>query len=150
MCETDKFWRHRCAIGPAIAVFTLFLYMGAQEITIFFWDDYFASIGVPYGTLHVTLGQSQVFANTNDIRPGRPTLGWELLGTGLFAIGRFVGGFALLFLCPRIVLFGAVIGCAITSGLAITQTGRTGATMLILCRLFEVCIYSRNYQQLYL
>lgn len=62
----------------------------------------------------------------------------ELLGLGLSAAGRFVASIALLWLCPRVVLAGSVIGCVITSGFAITQTGRTAAAMLILNKLFQV------------
>lgn len=67
-------------------------------------------------------------------------MNWEMLGFGLFAVGRFVAGIALLWLCPRFILVCCLVGCVVTSALAITCTGKTAATMMVLNRLFQVFI----------
>lgn len=101
-----------------------------------FWEDYLTSVGIKSA---ITTPDSVTPVMAKTVKPNRAQLNWEILGAGMVAIGRFVASFALLWLCPRIVLTGALIGCTITSGLAITQTGRKAAVILILNRLFQAC-----------
>ncbi|KAH8151192.1 uncharacterized protein LAJ45_04894 [Morchella importuna] len=120
ICDDPRFWRTEFALGPILAVLTIFFYVGAQEMFNVFWEEYFASVGI--GNLRVEMN-------------------WEMLGFGLFAVGRFAGSLALLWLCPRVVLSCTLVGCVVTAALAITRTGKAAATMMVLNRFFQASIF---------
>lgn len=120
ICDGPKFWRTESALGPIIGVITIFCYLGAQEMFNVFWEEYFTSAGI------VSSGVE---------------MNWEMLGFGLFAVGRFTGSITLLWLCPRVVLSCTSIGCVITAAFAMTCTGREAAIMMVLNRFFQASIF---------
>lgn len=63
---------------------------------------------------------------------------YQAIGHTVFAVGRFMSAFAGIFIKPRWILLFLYTGLIITSALAMSTTGYTGVSMILLVFFFEV------------
>ena len=79
-----------------------------------------------------------------EVRPGTSSsTGSNLLAVaqGLFAIGRFAGGFSMKFIKPRLVFLGFMTGCVVFISVAMGVKGDGGIAALSLVLFFESIIF---------
>ncbi|KAL7276411.1 hypothetical protein RUND412_000583 [Rhizina undulata] len=111
-------WKHRALMWGVVAQFC---YVGSQCAVAGYFINY-----------------------VTEIKPGLTSAmgsNYLSIAQGIFAIGRFIAGFAMKVTKPRLVLLFFLAGCIAFVAAAMETRGTTGVALIIMVLFWESCVF---------